>query len=65
MLIVSEENTIRLFNRDKAYQLTAVLPIPKLSNKSQMISIVYCRQYDLIYIMLDKNELWLYYTKLF
>ena len=63
MITVSEENTIRIFNRDQAYQLTAVLPIPILNNKLCMLSIVYSRYYDIIYILLSNSELWLYYTK--
>lgn len=63
MLIISEENTIRIFNREKACQMTAVLPIPKLNNKLKMVSIVYSRHYDIIYILLNNNEIWLYYTR--
>ncbi len=63
MLTVSEENTVRIFHRDQAYQLTVVLPIPVLNNKLRMLSIVYSRYYDIIYILLSNGQLWLYYTK--
>ncbi len=63
MLTVSEENTVRIFHRDQAYQLTVVLPIPVLNNKLRMLSIVYSRYYDIIYILLNNGQLWLYYTK--
>jgi hypothetical protein len=63
MLTVSEENTVRIFHRDQAYQLTVVLPIPVLNNKLRMLSIVYSRHYDIIYILLSNGQLWLYYTK--
>ena len=63
MIIVSEENAIRIFHRDQVCQLTAVMPIPKLNSKLQMTSIVYSRYYEIIYILLSNNEMWLYYTK--
>ena len=63
MIITSEENTIRIFNREKACQMTAVLPIPNLNNKLKMVNIVYSRHYDIMYILLSNNEVWLYYTR--
>ena len=62
-MITTEQNTILLFNRDKAYQMTIVMPIPKLDSRTKMKSIIYCRTYDLLFILIDHNELWIYCTK--
>jgi hypothetical protein len=58
----SEDNTVRIFNRDTTRALTTVLPIPK-SNSAKIHSCMYSRNCNILYLLLDDNEIWLYFTK--
>jgi hypothetical protein len=63
LITISEENSIRIFNRKNATQLTCVLPIPDINSLDQLHSIAYSRSVDTLYILLDNKEIWIYYTK--
>lgn len=63
LITISEENSIRIFNRKNATQLTIVLPIPDINTVDQLKSIAYSRSVDTFYILLDNNEIWIYYTR--
>jgi len=63
LITISEENSIRIFNRKNAAQLTIVLPIPDINSIDQLKSIAYSRNVDTFYILLDNKEIWIYYTK--
>lgn len=62
-MTAGEENTIRIFNREKSSQITSVLPIPTINNKSQILSIAYCRTSNTLYVLIDNLDIWVYYTK--
>lgn len=63
VLACSEDNTVRIFNRDTAKPLTTVLPIPKTSTSAKITCLAYCRSSNIIYLLLNDHEIWLYYTK--
>jgi hypothetical protein len=63
LITISEENSIRIFNRKNATQLTCVLPIPDINSLDQLHSIAYSRSVDTLYILLDNKDIWIYYTK--
>ena len=63
LITISEENSIRIFQRKTANQLTYVLPIPNISTLDQIFSIIYCRSIDTLYILLENKEIWIYYAK--
>jgi hypothetical protein len=63
LITISEENSIRIFNRKHATQLTCVLPKPDINSLDQLHSIAYSRSVDTLYILLDNKEIWIYYTK--
>jgi hypothetical protein len=58
LITISEENSIRIFNRKNATQLTCVLPKPDINSFQ-----AYSRSVDTLYILLDNKEIWIYYTK--
>ena len=63
LITVSEENSIRIFNKKNASQLTCVLPIPNMNSLDQIHSIVYSRSIDTLYVLLENKEIWIYYAK--
>ena len=53
---------MRIFNRDTARLITTVLPIPK-PNTVKIHSTAYTRNKNVLYLLLEENEIWLYFTK--
>lgn len=66
LLTLSEENTLRIYSKkadSKEIQMTSVLPIPVINELNRVVSIAYSPRTALLYILIENNDIWLYYTK--
>lgn len=59
----SDDGTIRLFKRENAQLLSTILPIPKADFRAKILGIAYSRNSNTTYILLNDNDIWIYYTK--
>jgi hypothetical protein len=63
ILAIGEENIIRIYDADNGNHITVVMPIPNVVEKSQILATTYSRKTNSFYVLLENNELWVYFTK--
>ena len=62
VIAANNDNSIRIFDRNTAKCITTILPIPK-PDTVIFHSIVYTRNKNILYLLLEENKIWLYFTK--
>ncbi|ESO89998.1 hypothetical protein LOTGIDRAFT_164698 [Lottia gigantea] len=68
ILTVGDDNSVRLFARKSHKNLSTILPPPDLSPLEEISSLCYSREFNLAFLLIDKNEsktneVWVYTTR--
>ncbi|XP_064607096.1 uncharacterized protein LOC135471707 [Liolophura sinensis] len=63
VMAVGDDGSVRLFARSSQRNLSTVLPPPSLSPLETILSVTYNREYNIIYMLINPQEIWLYTTR--
>lgn len=55
-------NSVRLISR-KGQNLSTVLPPPPISPLNMVKDVAYNREFNMMYLLIDEQEIWVYYTR--
>ncbi|XP_013379134.1 uncharacterized protein LOC106150715 [Lingula anatina] len=58
-----DDSSIRIFNRASRKNLSIVLPPPPISPLQHIKHMTYCREINVMYVLINAKELWLYTTR--
>ena len=54
--------SVRLISR-KRQNLSTVLPPPPISPLNMVKDVAYSREFNMMYLLIDEQEIWVYYTR--
>ena len=54
--------SVRLISR-KRQNLSTVLPPPPISPLNMVKDVAYNREFNMMYLLIDEQEIWVYYTR--
>ena len=54
--------SVRLISR-KRHNLSTVLPPPPISPLNMVKDVAYSREFNMMYLLIDEQEIWVYYTR--
>ena len=54
--------SVRLISR-KRQNLSTVLPPPPISPLNMVKDVAYSREFNMMYLLIDEQEIWIYYTR--
>ena len=54
--------SVRLISR-KRQNLSTVLPPPSISPLNMVKDVAYNREFNMMYLLIDEQEIWVYYTR--
>uniref|UniRef100_A0A6P8IQV6 Uncharacterized protein LOC116303278 n=1 Tax=Actinia tenebrosa TaxID=6105 RepID=A0A6P8IQV6_ACTTE len=62
VMAVGSDSSVRLLSR-AGKTLSTVLPPPTISPLTQVIDVTYSREFNIMYLLIDSQEIWVYYTR--
>ncbi|XP_071499110.1 uncharacterized protein [Diadema antillarum] len=63
VVAVGEDSSVRLVSMKDQKNLSTVLPPPSVSPLTQVLSVTYNREFSLVYMLVNPNEIWVYTMK--
>jgi len=62
VMAVGNDSSVRLISR-KGQNLSTVLPPPPISPLNMVKDVAYNREFNMMYLLIDEQEIWVYYTR--
>ncbi|CAH3154988.1 unnamed protein product, partial [Pocillopora meandrina] len=62
VMAVGNDSSVRLISR-KRQNLSTVLPPPSISPLNILKDVAYNREFNMMYLLIDEQEIWVYYTR--